>query len=94
MDSPDQSTSVAERGLRKTRVGVVVSNKMDKTIIVAVERRVKDPLYQKYIKRTRKFMAHDESNECEIGDRVRIAETRPLSRRKNWRLAQIIEKRK
>jgi small subunit ribosomal protein S17 len=94
MDSPDQSNRAEERGLRKTRVGVVVSNKMDKTIVVAVERRVKDPLYQKYIKRTRKFMAHDANNECEIGDRVRITETRPLSRLKNWRLAQIIEKRK
>jgi small subunit ribosomal protein S17 len=82
------------RGLRKTRVGLVVSNKMDKTIVVKVERRVKDPLYQKYVKRTNKFMAHDEKNECEIGDRVRIMETRPLSARKNWRLVQIVEKRK
>jgi len=91
----DSSPSDAKaRGLRKTRVGLVVSNKMDKTIVVAVERRVKDPLYQKYVKRTRKFMAHDEQNQCEIGDRVRIMETRPLSARKNWRLIQIIEKRK
>ena len=82
------------RGLRKTRVGVVVSNKMDKTIVVAVERRVKDKVYQKYIKQTRKFMAHDEKNECEIGDRVRIMESRPLSRNKTWRLVQVIEKRK
>ena len=82
------------RGLRKTRVGVVVSNKMDKTIVVSVVRRVKDPVYKKYIKRTGKFMAHDEKNECEIGDRVRIMETRPLSHSKNWRLVQVIEKRK
>lgn len=83
-----------KRGLRKTRVGLVVSNKMDKTIVVAVERRVIDPLYKKYVKRTRKFMAHDEQNECEVGDRVRIMETRPLSKNKNWRLIQIVEKRK
>jgi small subunit ribosomal protein S17 len=89
-----QIATVERRALRKTRVGVVVSNKMQKSIVVAVERRVKDPLYQKYIKRTQKFMAHDEQNECEIGDRVRIMETRPLSSRKNWRLVQIIEKRK
>lgn len=94
MDTPVQSAPEADRGLRKTRVGVVVSNKMNKTIVVAVQRRVKDPLYQKYVKRTRKFMAHDEHNECEIGDRVRIMETRPLSARKNWRLMQVVEKRK
>ncbi|HEY3296006.1 MAG TPA: 30S ribosomal protein S17 [bacterium] len=94
MDTSVASPTAADRGLRKTRVGKVVSNKMDKTIVVVVERRVKDPLYQKYVKRTRKFMAHDEKNECEIGDRVRIMETRPLSARKNWRLVQVIEKRK
>lgn len=88
------AASEERRGLRKTRVGLVVSNKMDKTIVVAVERRVKDPLYQKYVKRTRKFMAHDEQNECQIGDRVRIMETRPMSKHKNWRLVQIVEKRK
>jgi len=88
------AATAAKRGLRKTRVGVVVSNKMSKTIVVAVERRVQDPLYKKYIKRTQKFMAHDEQNQCDIGDRVRIMETRPLSARKNWRLVQIIEKRK
>ncbi len=82
------------RSLRKTRIGRVVSNKMDKTIVVAVERRVKDPLYKKYVRRTQKFMAHDEKNECDIGDRVRIMETRPLSARKRWRLVQILEKRK
>ncbi len=94
MDTPVQSAPEATRGLRKTRVGVVVSNKMNKTIVVKVERRVKDPLYQKYVKRTHKFMAHDEQNECEIGDRVRIMETRPLSARKNWRLVQVVERRK
>ena len=93
-DLSPATTAPPARGLRKTRVGVVVSNKMDKTIVVAVERRVKDPVYQKYIKRTRKFMAHDEKNECEIGDRVRIMETRPLSRNKTWRLIQVVEKRK
>jgi small subunit ribosomal protein S17 len=87
------TTSLA-RGLRKTRVGMVVSNKMRKTIVVAVERRVKDPLYKKYIRRTNKFMAHDENSECQIGDRVRIMETRPLSKRKRWRLVAIVEKKK
>jgi len=94
MENTATATTAAKRGLRKTRVGVVVSNKMSKTIVVVVERRVKDPLYKKYIKRTQKFMAHDEQNQCDIGDRVRIMETRPLSARKNWRLVQIIEKRK
>jgi small subunit ribosomal protein S17 len=83
-----------DRGLRKTRVGKVVSNKMHKTIVVAVERRVQDPLYKKYIRRTCKFMAHDENNECQIGDRVRIMETRPLSKRKRWRLVAVVEKKK
>jgi len=89
-----RETAPAKRGLRKSRIGVVVSNKMSKTIVVAVERRVQDPLYKKYVRRTTKFMAHDEQNQCEIGDRVRIMETRPLSKRKNWRLVQVIEKRK
>lgn len=88
------TTAAPERGLRKTRVGMVVSNKMPKTIVVAVERRVKDPLYKKYIRRTCKFMAHDENNECQIGDRVRIMETRPLSKRKRWRLVAVVEKKK
>jgi small subunit ribosomal protein S17 len=88
------STASAARGLRKTRVGMVVSNKMRKTVVVAVERRVKDPLYKKYIRRTNKFMAHDENSECQIGDRVRIMETRPLSKRKRWRLVAIVEKKK
>ena len=87
-------TASVARGLRKMRTGLVVSNKMSKTIVVAVERRVKDPLYKKYIRRTNKFMAHDENNECQIGDRVRIMETRPLSKRKCWRLVAIVEKKK
>jgi small subunit ribosomal protein S17 len=80
------------RGNRKTRVGVVVSNKMDKTIVVLVETRVKHKLYGKTIKRSTKLKAHDENNVCQIGDRVRIMETRPLSRDKRWRLVEIIEK--
>ncbi len=83
-----------ERSLRKTRVGKVVSNKMDKTIVVAVLDNVKHPLYKKIIKRTVKFKAHDENNECNIGDTVRIMETRPLSKEKRWRLDAIIEKAK
>ncbi len=81
-----------ERGNRKTRVGVVVSNKMDKTVVVAVERSVKHPVYKKFIKRTTKFKAHDEKNECQVGDTVRIMETRPLSRTKRWRVVEILEK--
>lgn len=87
-------TSDEKRGLRKTRVGLVVSNKMDKSIVVSVERRVRDPLYQKFVKKTSKFMAHDEKNECQVGDLVRIMETRPMSKRKCWRLVQVVEKRK
>ena len=83
-----------ERNLRKTRVGTVVSDKMDKTIVVAVKDNVKHPLYKKILKRTVKFKAHDENNECRIGDRVMIMETRPLSKDKNWRLVKIIEKAK
>ena len=83
-----------ERGMRKTRVGVVVSDKMDKTITVAVKYRVRHPLYGKIINRTAKLKAHDENNECGIGDTVRLMETRPLSRDKRWRLAEIIEKAK
>ncbi len=83
-----------ERALRKTRVGLVVSDKMDKTIVVAVQDSVKHPLYKKIIKRTVKFKAHDENNECGIGDKVEIMETRPLSKDKNWRLVRIIEKAK
>ena len=83
-----------ERNLRKTRVGTVVSDKMDKTIVVAIEDRVKHPLYKKIIKRTVKLKAHDENNECRIGDRVEVMETRPLSKDKRWRVINIIEKAK
>ena len=83
-----------DRNLRKTRVGTVVSDKMDKTIVVAVKDNVQHPLYKKILKRTVKFKAHDENNECRIGDRVMIMETRPLSKDKNWRLVKIIEKAK
>ena len=85
---------MAERNLRKTRVGVVVSDKMDKTIVVAIEDSVKHPLYGKVVKRTAKLKVHDENNECNIGDRVRIMQTRPLSKDKRWRLVEIIEKAK
>ena len=81
-----------ERKLRKTRAGKVVSNKMDKTIVVAVVDNVKHPLYGKIVKRTYKLKAHDEQNECNIGDRVKVMETRPLSKDKRWRLVEIIEK--
>ena len=80
------------RNLRKTRVGRVVSDKMDKTIVVAVENRVKHPLFGKTVKRTYKLKAHDEQNECRIGDRVRVMETRPLSKEKRWRLVTVLEK--
>nr|MBP3598512.1 30S ribosomal protein S17 [Eubacterium sp.] len=83
---------VVERNLRKTRTGKVVSNKMDKTIVVAVVDNVKHPLYGKIVKRTYKLKAHDEQNECNIGDRVKVMETRPLSKDKRWRLVEIIEK--
>ena len=81
-----------ERNLRKTRVGVVVSDKMDKTIVVAVENHVKHPVYGKIVKKTYKLKAHDENNECGIGDTVKVMETRPLSKDKRWRLVSIIEK--
>ena len=83
-----------ERNLRKTRVGVVVSDKMDKTIVVAVKDSVQHPLYKKILKRTKKFKAHDENNECRIGDKVKVMETRPLSKDKRWRLVEIMETRK
>ncbi|MBO5574727.1 MAG: 30S ribosomal protein S17 [Ruminococcus sp.] len=83
-----------ERNLRKTRVGVVVSDKMDKTIVVAIKDNVQHPLYKKIIKKTVKLKAHDENNECGIGDRVKVMETRPLSKDKRWRLVSIIEKAK
>ncbi|HHU53090.1 MAG TPA: 30S ribosomal protein S17 [Clostridiaceae bacterium] len=85
---------MSERNNRKQRVGIVISDKMDKTITVAVEEHVRHPLYKKYIKKTKKFTAHDEENQCGIGDRVRIMETRPLSKTKSWRLVKIIEKAK
>ncbi|OLR62990.1 30S ribosomal protein S17 [Anaerostipes sp. 992a] len=83
-----------ERNLRKTRIGKVVSDKMDKTVVVAIEDNVKHPLYNKIVKRTYKLKAHDENNECNIGDRVKVMETRPLSKDKRWRLVEIIEKAK
>jgi len=83
-----------KRSLRKTRIGTVVSNKMQKSIIVAIERQVAHPIYKKYFKKTTKLMAHDEKQECNIGDVVKIMETRPLSKRKNWRLVQVVEKAK
>jgi small subunit ribosomal protein S17 len=82
------------RTLRKERTGLVTSNKMDKTIVVQVERRVKHPIYKKFVKKSTKFAAHDENNDCNIGDTVRIMETRPLSKNKCWRLIEIIERAK
>jgi len=84
----------ANRNLRKERTGAVVSNKMEKTIVVAVKRKVKHPIYGKFVNKTTKFVAHDEENSCKEGDLVRIMETRPLSKRKNWRLVEIIERAK
>jgi small subunit ribosomal protein S17 len=81
-----------DRNLRKTRIGVVTSNKMAKTITVAVERKVKHPIYGKFVKKTTKFHAHDDKDECSIGDVVRIMETRPLSKTKRWRLVEVVEK--
>ena len=83
-----------ERNLRKTRVGKVISDKMDKTIVVAVQDNVKHPLYGKIVKKTYKLKAHDENNECKAGDRVKVMETRPLSKDKRWRLVSIVEKAK
>ena len=83
-----------ERNLRKTRVGLVTSDKMDKTIVVSVTDNVKHPLYNKIVKRTYKLKTHDENNECRIGDRVKVMETRPLSKDKRWRLVEIVEKAK
>ena len=83
-----------ERNLRKTRTGKVISNKMDKTIVVAIEEHVKHPLYNKIVKKTYKLKAHDENNECKIGDKVKVMETRPLSKDKRWRLVEIVEKAK
>ena len=83
-----------KRSLRKTRIGIVISNKMEKTITVAIERRVPHPIYKKYFKKTTKLMAHDEKKQCNIGDKVKIMETRPLSLKKRWRLVEIVEKAK
>jgi small subunit ribosomal protein S17 len=87
-----ETTNKIERNLRKTRVGVVSSNKMDKTITVKVERKIKHPLYGKFLKKTTSFHAHDEKNECSIGDIVKIMESRPLSKTKRWRLVEVVEK--
>ena len=83
-----------QRGLRKTRVGIVVSDKMEKTITIAIERKVPHPIYRKYFKKTTKLMAHDEKSECRVGDKVKVMETRPLSKSKRWRLVEIVEKAK
>ena len=85
---------MAERNIRKQRTGVVVSDKMDKSITVVVERKLMHPLYGKFVKKSKKFMAHDEKNDCNIGDKVRIMETRPLSKNKKWRLVEILERAK
>ena len=85
---------MAERNLRKQRVGVVTSNKMEKTISVSVQRRLRHPIYGKFVKKSKKFLAHDENNDCNIGDTVRIMEIRPLSKNKRWRLVEIIERAK
>ena len=85
---------MAERGQRKTAVGVVISDRMDKTVVVMVEQLVLHPLYKKYIRRKKKFMAHDEENQCRAGDRVEIIETRPLSKYKRWRVRKILERAK
>ena len=86
------TTTTVDRNLRKTKTGVVSSNKMDKTIVVRVERKVKHPLYGKFLKKTTSFHAHDDKNECSIGDTVKIMESRPLSKTKRWRLVEVIEK--
>lgn len=94
-DKKIEQTEVKKRTTsRKSRIGVVVSSKMDKSVVVAIEKRVQHPLYKKFFKKTTKFMAHDEKNECGIGDTVKIMETRPLSKNKRWRLVEIVEKAK
>ncbi|MEO1515274.1 MAG: 30S ribosomal protein S17 [Bacteroidota bacterium] len=85
---------MAERNLRKQRVGIVTSNKMDKSIVVSVVRRLPHPFYSKFVKKTNTFMAHDENNDCNVGDTVRIMEIRPLSKRKRWRLVEVVERAK
>ena len=94
MEATATTTTSVVRNLRKTRVGIVSSNKMDKTITVKVERKVKNPLYGKFLKKTTSFHAHDEKNECSIGDTVKIMETRPISKTKRWRLVEVVEKAK
>lgn len=89
-----KNRSEMERSLRKERIGLVVSNKMDRSIVVEIETKKKHPIYGKFVKKHNKFMAHDENNECNIGDTVRIMETRPLSKNKRWRLVEIIERAK
>jgi small subunit ribosomal protein S17 len=89
-----EELKATQRNLRKQRVGIVVSDKMEKSITVAVERRLRHPIYGKFVKKTKKFMVHDEKNECGIGDTVRIMETRPLSKNKRWRVVEIVEKAK
>ena len=90
----EENTNTLVRGYRKTRTGIVVSDKMDKTVVVAVRTKVRHPLYGKMVNKTTKFKAHDENNDCGIGDTVRIMETRPLSKDKRWRVVEIIEKAK
>ena len=92
MEATATTTASVERNLRKTRVGIVSSNKMDKTIVVKVERKIKHPLYGKFLKKSTSFHAHDEKNECNIGDTVKIMESRPLSKTKRWRLVEVVEK--
>ena len=89
-----KASQAMERNIRKDRIGVVVSNKMDKSIVVAIKRKVKHPIYGKFVNKTKKLMAHDEENTRQIGDTVRISETRPLSKNKTWRLIEIIERAK
>ncbi len=92
MAATETTTTEVVRNLRKTRTGIVSSNKMDKTITVKVERKVKHPLYGKFLKKTTSFHAHDEKNECSIGDTVKIMESRPMSKTKRWRLVEVVEK--
>ena len=92
MSEVQTEAQIELRGRRKTRTGLVTSNKMDKSITVSVERKVKHPIYGKFLKKTTKFMAHDEKNECSIGDVVKIMESRPLSKNKCWRLVEVVEK--
>jgi small subunit ribosomal protein S17 len=94
MEKTENTAEAAERNFRKEKVGVVTSNKMTKSIVVAVERKVKHAKYGKFLNKTSKFVAHDEKNECQIGDTVRIMETRPLSKTKCWRLVEVLEKAK